>query len=244
MTNFSKLSQSNKIIIFHGLNNNLQGYGPLRQELEKFGFETEIVTLPCHGENRYEARNYEEALRVFTKTMKRFEGQSYHALAYSHGALYLQLWMENQMTQKPIKQVLLAPALFIRRQSFIVRFLKYIPSFFYIISLQPSRFRRYSILSSREYNILVQGIVKWQKLKRNFRVPSKIFIDPSDELVHAELLKEEVEKINQLKVEYLERADKKLGLGGHHIIYHPDYFTKEAWDKLIQEIVDFYRAET
>jgi hypothetical protein len=215
---------------------------PLREELERRGFETEMVILPCHGDNRFEAKNLEEALKVFTKTMKRFEGQSYHALAYSHGALYLQLWMENQMTQKPLKQVLLAPALYIRKQAFILKILPFLPSFIYILSLQPNRFRRYSILSIREYNILVQGIVKWQKLRRRFRVPSKVFIDQADELVHAEILKEELGKLNQLDVDNIERTDKKLGFGGHHIIFHPDYFSKESWEKFIKDITDFYRA--
>lgn len=243
MTNSYNSSQRPKIVIFHGLNNNPQGFGPLRSELEKFGFETEMIILPCHGENRHEARNAEEALDVFTESMKKLQGQKYHAIAFSHGALYLQLWMEKGLDYPPGKQVLLAPALYIRKQSLIVQALKILPSFISVMSLQPKRFRRYNILSAREYNILVQGIVSWQKLKSKFRIPTKVMIDPEDELVNAHVLKQEIEKLNKVNVELMHRPDLAHGLGAHHIIFHPDYFSPDSWEKFLKDIIIFFETD-
>lgn len=241
MTSSYNLSRRPKVVIFHGLNNNPQGFESLKKHFEKLGFETEMIILPCHGEDRFEARNDIEALKCFNESMKRLEGQEYFAIGFSHGALYLQLWMELNQGTKPLKQVLLAPALYIRKQGLIARALPLIPSKLMIMSLQPKRFRRYNMLSAREYNILVQGILDWQKKKVPFRVPTKVFIDPADELVDAQRLKSEIEKLNQgLKVEYLERPELKMGAGAHHIVFHPDYFKEESWKVFTSEISAYF----
>lgn len=242
MTNSSNSSQNLKVVIFHGLNNNPQGFGFLKKHFEDQGYETDMVILPCHGENRFEAKNDAEALACFAESMKKLEGQRYVAVAFSHGALYLQLWMEKCSGTKPSKQVLLAPALTIRKQGFIAKVLPLIPKMVHIMSLQPKRFRRYNMLSAREYSILVDGILCWQKLRAQFRVPTKVMIDPEDELVHAQNLKSEIESLNRdVKVEYLPRPDLKHGLGAHHIIFHPDYFSESGWKEFLREIDQFFQ---
>lgn len=241
MTNSYNSSRRPKIVIFHGLNNNPQGFEPLKNHFESLDYETEMIILPCHGENRFEAKNDIEALRCFSESMKRLEGQDYFAIGFSHGALYLQLWMELNQGTKPLKQVLLSPALYIRKQGLIAKALPLIPSKLMIMSLQPKRFRRYNMLSAREYNILVQGILDWQKKKAPFRVPTKVLIDSEDELVDAQRLKSEVEKLNSgTEVEFWERPGLKLGAGAHHILFHPDYFSKDSWHVFTTEITAFF----
>lgn len=241
MTSSYNSSQRPKIVIFHGLNNNPQGFGHLKNHFENLGFETDMVILPCHGENRFEAQDEVEALACFSESMKKFDSQNYYAVAFSHGALYLQLWMEKHSGTKPLKQVLLAPALTIRKQGIIAKVLPLIPKSVYIMSLQPKRFRRYNMLSAREYNILVQGIISWQMLKSKFKIPTKVMIDPEDELVHAQNLKSEIEALNSdVKVEFLPRPDLKRGLGAHHIIFHPDYYSESGWKDFLKKIEEFF----
>ena len=148
--------------------------------------------------------------------------------------------MEKNLPYKPEKQILLAPALYIRKQDIIVKALSLLPSFVKIMSLQPKKFRRYNILSAREYNILVQGILTWQKLKAKFRVPTMVIIDPQDELVDAQILKPKLEKMNSgLEVHLCERPKLKKGAGAHHIIFHPEYFEDAEWKDFTRKLEGF-----
>lgn len=240
MTNSYNLSQINKVVFFHGLNNNPQSFDPLINQFKHLGFETELIILPCHGENRHEAKTDEEALQVFQESMKKLKDVPYYAIAFSHGALYLQLWMEKDLSYQPEKQILLAPALYIRKQGLIVKALNLLPSFVKIMSLQPKKFRRYSHLSAQEYNILVQGILAWQKLRTKFRIPTLVLIDPKDELVDAQVLKAELERVNSgLKVEFWNRPRLKNGQGAHHILFHPEYFGGSEWQEYTRKLHNF-----
>lgn len=236
MTNSYNLSKKNKLVIFHGLNNNPQGFDPIVYHFQNLGYETEMIILPCHGKDRTEARNEKEASRVFDQSMKALEGQEYVAIAFSHGALYLQLWMEKNLAYKPKRQVLLAPALFIRRQSLIVKVLSVLPGSIQIMSLQPKVFRRYNTLSAREYNILVQGILTWQGLKAHFKVPTLVMIDPQDELVDAQKIKSEFPDTQLWNRPLLEK-----GRGSHHIMFHPDYFSPDEWKIFTDQIDSFFK---
>lgn len=234
MTNSYSLSLRPKIIFFHGLNNNQECFGPLITHFKNLGFETELVVLPGHGRDRREARNLKSALTAFEQSMKRLKDSPYYAIAFSHGALYLQLWLEKNHPHRPLKQVLLAPALYIHRQKIIEKLLRVIPSFIVIKSLAPKKFRRYEILTAGEYNTLVQGILTYQKVKKSFKIPTMVMIDPKDELVHAHKLKQELKDVDFIERDYL-----KMGMGGHHILFHPDYFEKAQWDEFTRKIETF-----
>jgi len=234
MTNSYSLSRNNKIVFFHGLNNNQDCFGPLIRHFKELGFETELIVLPGHGKNRKEAKDIKEAIGIFDQKMKTLKDKPYYAIAFSHGALYLQLWLEKNQEHKPIKQILLAPALYINRQKIIERALKILPSFFAIKSLSPKPFRRYEIMNAWEYNILVQGMLIYQKVRGKFRIPTKVFIDPKDELVDAFALRNHLEN-----VEFVERKYLKKGLGCHHIIFHPDYFEEAHWREFTRKLESF-----
>lgn len=242
MTDSYNSSRLPKIVFFHGLNNNPECFGPIMSHFRNSGYETEMVILPCHGENRKEAKNSKEALRVFDQSMKKLQDTKYIAIAFSHGALYLQLWMEKNPEHKPLKQILLAPALFIRKQKLIEKAMKILPAFVLIKSLAPKAFRRYEILTAGEYNILVQGIVTYQKVMKELKVPSLVMIDPKDELVHAQNLKAGLEEKNKgLEVQFIERPYLKKGIGCHHILFHPDYYNESDWDKFLQKLYAFLK---
>ncbi len=200
---------------------------------QESGYETDMIILPGHGKDRGEARNLKIAEKAFNESMKRLKGP-YHAVAFSQGALYLQLWLKKNPGHGPLRQILLSPALYIRKQLIIEKALKLLPSFIVIKSLAPRRFRRYEILTAGEYNTLVQGILSFQKLPKAFPIPTLVLIDPKDELVHAQNL-----KLHHQEIEFIERPGLKKGMGGHHILFHPDYFQKDHWKEFTRKMLLF-----
>jgi hypothetical protein len=236
MTNSYSLSPRPKIVFIHGLNNNQVAFDPLIQHFKQLGYETELIILPGHGEDRLEAKTFKEALLCFDQSMKKLIDVPYYAIAFSHGALYLQLWLEKNQKHRPLKQVLLAPALFIRRQKLIEGLIKILPDFFVIKSLSPRAFRRFEIMNAWEYNILIQGMLTYQKIKSVFKIPTLILIDPKDELVDATRLKEELGDVI-----FFERHYLKKGIGRHHIMFHPDYFHDEDWDRFTRKMEFFFK---
>lgn len=244
MTNsYSLFPTRPRIVFFHGLNNNSDSFAPIMQFFKSKGFETELVVLPGHGDIRTEAREFKSSLGVFDQKMKALGDRPYYAIAFSHGALYLQLWMEKNPANRPIKQVLLAPAFFTHRQEFVRRIFNALPSFFLIKSFSPKNFRRYEFLTVSEYRTLIQGMMTLQKLGRPFRIPTMVLIDPKDELVDAKTLKVEIEQRNDgQKVIFYERDYLKKGLGCHHLLFHPDYFSEHDWKDFTQRIERYFEG--
>lgn len=240
MTNSYNLSLRPRIVFIHGMNNHDKCFNRMDSFFRNNGFETDLIILPCHGENRKEARDFKDALSLFDQKMKALGETPYVAIAFSHGALYLQLWLEKNPKHKPLKQVLLAPALYIRKQNVIEKALKLLPDWFIIKSFSPKEFRRYELLSVWEYKILIHGAQTFQKFKGPFKVPSLVYIDPKDELVDAKKLKDEIEKKNDnFKVQYFERPYLKRPIGCHHILFHPNYFQKNDWSMFMSSIEDY-----
>lgn len=238
MTNLFSSSKRPKILFIHGLNNNPECFDLLVKHFVDKGFETEMIILPGHGEEREEARDLKTALRAFDQSMKKMKDTPYYAIAFSHGALYLQLWLEKNLPYKPEKQVLLAPALYIRRQSTIFTISKLLPPFVLLKSLAPKPFRRYSSLRVWEYKILFDGITMFQKLKHAWKVPTKIFIDPKDELVDAQKLHAKLGDV----VELYDRNYLQKGPSCHHILFHPEYFHEVDWKNFTRKIESFFKA--
>ncbi len=240
MTNLYTLSPKIRVVFFHGLNNNAESFKPLRDSFEKLGHETELVILPGHGSVRDEARDFESALKLFEKSMLDLKKTPYVAVAFSQGALFLQLWLQGHQEFRPMRQVLLAPALYIRNQFFVTKTLKCLPENFLIKSFSPKLVQNFSSLYVWEYQILIRGILIYQKDPRPFMMPTLVVVDPQDELVDAKTLKREVEKLDPNQtVEFIRRTKTRKTLGFHHIIFHPYYFKEEDWNHLTRKLSSF-----
>jgi alpha-beta hydrolase superfamily lysophospholipase len=237
MTNLFSSSQKPKIVFIHGLNNNRGCFDALTRLFQEKGFKTELIILPCHGEDRKEASDFKTALRIFDQKMKDLKNTPYYVIAFSTGALYLQLWLEKNPENKPLKQVLLAPALYLRRQNLIEKMVTILPPFFKFKSFSPKAFRRYELMNVWEYKILIEGVKTYQKIRPTFKVPTLVMIDKKDELVDAEAISK-----NLPHVELLERLHLK-GLGSHHIIFHPEYFQKESWESFFKKLSQFLSSD-
>jgi alpha-beta hydrolase superfamily lysophospholipase len=245
MTNSYNLSLRPKIVFFHGLNNNPECFSPFIEHFKNLGYQTDIIILPGHGDDRHEAPDLKSALKAFDQSMKKLQGTPYYAVAYSHGALYLQLWLEKNQDYKPLKQVLIAPAFYIYHQKMIEKLVRFLPGFMVIKSVAPRAFRRYQFLNVKDYAVLIQGILAFQKTSSPFKIPTLVIIDPKDEVVDASAVKAEIEKMNKsFLVQFFERKIVKKSLGRHHLLFHPEYFEHEAWKVFTGRIEAFLGIES
>lgn len=245
MTNLSDSSPI-KLLIIHGLNNNLEGFAPLKEACEKMGFEAHVITLPGHGENRDEARSFEAAFAAFSESLKNLTTSPYHVIAFSQGALFFQLWLQTHPASLPLSQILLAPALFIKRQSLIERVITLLPSFAFIKSQTPFKVRRYPRLYIWEYRTLFEAVRRYQKAQVPFPVPTLVMMDPQDELINAAVLENTLQSWNteNFKIQLIDRpVISAPGLGKHHVIFHPDYYEPGMWLDFVGRIKRFLSAE-
>lgn len=228
-----------KIILIHGLNNGLEAFWPLRDSLVHLGFEIRLVCLPGHGENRNETGSWEEASMIFERSLKEITSSPYAVIAFSQGALYFQLWLNSSQAPKPVCQLLLAPALFVKNYERLNILMRYLPGKLIVPSAMPKILRRFPYLFINEYRHLFAGIKKYSESPWNFAVPTIVMIDPEDELVDAKKLKEVFgQQVHFVNRPYL----KGPQLGKHHFIFHPDYFQKDDWQQFIQTITHFFSS--
>jgi alpha-beta hydrolase superfamily lysophospholipase len=223
-----------KLVLIHGLNNNRECFSPLQSALEAQGFSCQLVTLPGHGEDRYEAGDFESAYTIFKQNMQQVSQAPWVVVAFSTGALYLQHWLKHHPDRHPLAQVLLAPALFIRRFKLVTLLARWLPPAFKLRSWAPAQVRRYPGLEIREYKILLEGLSRY-RTGDDFLVPTLMLIDPRDELVDATKLGQHQAGANLELIQrpYLWKP------GHHHLLFHPDYFSPQDWQKFIQRMANF-----
>lgn len=229
-----------KLILIHGLNNNLEAFHPLKNALESLGFECQQIILPGHGENRDETKDTALAMKLFDERMRAAIQGPYGVIAFSQGALYLQLWMENTKAPLPQAQILLAPALYIRNFSYLRIIMRSLPNSFFIFSQMPKLLRRYNYLHIWEYRNLFQKAHSFSEMNQSFKVKTQILVDEKDELVDAKKLKKKFpQEVQLIERPYL-RGRKP---GKYHILFHPEFFTPDGWDGFVKSIKEFFSAE-
>jgi alpha-beta hydrolase superfamily lysophospholipase len=233
-----------KIIILHGLNNHARAFDNLRDELHNIGFETEQVILPCHGENRKEAQDFETAYKVFDERFSPLTNEPYFVIAFSTGAMYLQLWMQRNESHRPLAQVLLAPALYINNQKILSYLVHKLPKNFFIKSFSPKEFRRYQFMHTWEYKILIEGITEFAKNHKRYPIKTLVMIDEKDELVSAKNLEKALREENNSQVKFikLSRPYLRRTIGQHHIIFHRDYYNADDWKELLNSILEVFES--
>ncbi len=238
MTDSSASRRPRRLVVIHGLNNNAASFAPLIAHFQRLGVRVDFVVLPGHGDGRLETGNLDEALRAFSERMEPFRGTPFSVLSFSHGALYLQLWLMSGGGFSPERQVLLAPALYLRREPLVCALLKLLPASLPIKSLSPSAFRRYDVLRARDYQVLVRGMRRFRARGREFPLPTLTLIDPRDELVDARAL-----RAHHPQTVFVERPQLR-GVGAHHILFHPDYFTPHEWTEFTARLEEFLLGTT
>ncbi len=227
-----------KLIILHGLNNNSSTWDEFENVMQSRGFRTVRVTLPGHGDVRDEGKTFSEALANFDKKLMPHVQEPYVVVAYSLGAMFFTNWLMGRKDHLPMKQVLLAPALYLRREKWIRKIIEALDPRLPIPSIAPRDIMLYKTLYVWEYRNLLAGMKRFQESEA-IQVPTLVMLDPKDELIDAEKLKSEWKSG---EVYYLKRPDQKWGLSYHHILFHSKYFSPLEWDTYIQKIDQYLKS--
>lgn len=231
-----------KLIILHGLNNNSSTWDEFEHVMKSRGFsQTVRITLPRHGDKRNEGKTFEEELKVFDEKLRPHVQEPYVVVAYSLGALFFENWLIGRTENLPLKQVLLAPCLYLRREKLVRQIIGKLLPFIPIPSIAPPDIKLYKSLFVWEYRNLLGGLSRFQSCLDKIHVPTLILIDPKDELIDADKLKSEWQKKNSGEVFFLERPGQKWGPSNHHILFHSKYFTPAEWEMYLLKIENFLK---
>ncbi len=240
MTNSYKSFRSPlpKLIIIHGLNNTIESFSPLNDTFKRLGFETHLMTLPGHGSERFEAHHFKDAQEIFNNKMEKIHDAPYVVIAFSYGALLFQLWLDSNPQKAPLCQVLLAPALYIKKWHLLNLLINSLPRSFFIFSQTPKILRRYNHLYIWEYLLLFECIKRFHTINNKIPVPTLILVDPKDELLDSKIMKKKL-PLPHLKFIIFEKKSLRKELGAHHVMFHPDFFDQEKWQDMIAKIEIF-----
>ena len=228
-----------KLIILHGLNNNSSTWDEFEGVMRSRGFKTIRITLPRHGEIREEGKDFEEELKKFSETIAPHIQEPYVVVAYSLGALFFENWLIGKKENLPLRQVLLAPALYLRNEKWIRKIVRNLHPRMPIPSIAPKDIKLYKSLYVWEYRNLLEGMVRFQEATHEIKVPSFVMLDPKDELIDAKKLRREWKAG---EVFFLERPRQKWGPSNHHILFHSKYFTTSEWELYIYKIENYLKA--
>jgi pimeloyl-ACP methyl ester carboxylesterase len=227
------------LVIIHGLNNSKESFYPLKKALTKLGFRVHLFYLPGHRKLN-KGLTLEESISYLEKQFDKLTVPKFYCLGFSQGGLVLEL-LPERIKRKIKKQVLLAPALAVRRSSFLVTVTKLLPAQMPFLSLAPSKLSKFSWLSVAYFDLLFQQLAQLSKIKKS-TIPTLILVDLKDELIDVAALQEMVKQNKHFwQLELIERATLPfISVGQGHIVFHPKYFAKAEWKKLTQRIADFF----
>lgn len=240
------------VILLHGLNNHPEVLSPFKDFLEEKGFKTYVFNLYGHKKDSPLTHlTLKESLHHLHFQMLQIpKTDEVYFLGFSQGALIFQLYQMMKVCQHQIKaQVLLAPALYIKRQSFLAGLTSLFPETFRLPSRTPKEFRQFDKLNMGYYKQLVDQLNVFQKhgIHHLKTVPTLILSDAKDELVdmnrlHSEMLKN---NLDLWKIVYVNRNLKHIKhYGKHHIMFNQNYFTEEDWGAMLGEIETMLAATT
>lgn len=228
----------NDLVIIHGLNNSKESFYPLKRALTKLGFKVHLFYLAGHRRLNH-GLDLHESVAYLEKQFDGLKTSSYYCLGFSQGGLALEL-LPERIKKKIKKQVLLAPALAIRRSFFLGTITKLLPAQLPFLSLAPKDLSKFSWLSLAYFNLLFDQIIQFQKNKPS-KVKTLVMVDLKDELIDVAALQSIVNnnKLNW-ELELINRSPLPfIGIGQGHIIFHPKYFSAADWEKLTKRIADF-----
>ncbi len=239
------------LILLHGLNNPPEVLNSMATHFESKGFKVHVFNLLGHKkEQPLTHLTLKECLHhIHYQMLKIPKDHEIYFLGFSQGALIFQLYQMMKINQHTIKaQVLLAPALYIKRQGFMGALIGMLSETMKIPSRAPKEFRVFDKLNIGYYKELMEQLRVFHKhgIKHLTQVPTLILSDAKDELIdmnrlHAEMLKN---NMDSWKIIYLNRDLKHMKhYGKHHIMFNQNYFTNEDWNSMIGEMENqFHRA--
>lgn len=228
------------IVLFHGLNNNQDCFLEMRSALESEGFTVHIFSLLGYDQLCSDL-SLNKCIKHIAKQFKKLpKSKKFYCIGFSQGGLILQL-LPEEIKRRIVKQVLLAPALVVKHGEVLEKIVNLLPESLPIISLAPKLLSQFSWLSNGYFKSLFAQVNKFESLdlSKN-KLPTLIIADIDDELVDVGRISQIIKTIPEWEIITLKRSDMKfMHLSQHHVVFHPNYFSKKEWKILIKKISKF-----
>ncbi|WP_020532762.1 alpha/beta hydrolase [Flexithrix dorotheae] len=237
-------------LVVHGLNNTSSIMDDIVRELSENGSEVIQLQLTGHRNNGQSEINkatikdwlndLEEAYSTVKNISQNHQNIPVYFVGFSLGALLNLVSMTKNEKMRYNKILLFAPALSLTLFSSIVRLLKAFPPGLLLPNITPRPYKANTFTPVRAYQNLLGLINTLNKHDlKNLNIPTKIIVDPKDELVSLKGIKRLKEKNNLSNWQIIPLQQpffKKI----HHLIVAKQYLSSENWEKLrgiIREMV-------
>ncbi|MDA8126177.1 MAG: alpha/beta fold hydrolase [Deltaproteobacteria bacterium] len=245
-------------VVVHGLNLKPERMTSLIRLLNRAGIEAVNVSLYGHGDNYLPGGNPEEArLESFRSvTYALWSSEVYEAyrkahllakrkkvpvffIGYSLGGLLGCELIVSRTDVRFDRMVLLAPALKIQLQPYLLKVLLPFPDYV-LDSLSPIAYRANKGTPMSGYKALFAALERFEKnLNARLNLPTVVFLDPEDEFISYEDTQALIEE-KQLDRWTLRAVQKTLPVAvshAHHLLIDEAVLGKAAWTPMGEALV-------
>ncbi len=236
------------VLIAHGLNLSPTQMGDLSDLLQTSDYEVYRLALSGHRGNFEELKTITRAIWLddFSKGYKTAAKRAVelhvpiYFLGYSHGSV---LAIDAAVSDPSIrfeKMLLFAPAVSVYMPDWIVGWANKLSTDFVFPSSAPREIRANDKLTVRAYGALFESIATAQNSDLTaLNVPTKVFIDPDDELVSENGIKKfiETKKLSLWSIEELSIKGTEYSFKKHHMIINKPALGKAEWARVTEKIL-------
>ena len=237
-------------LVVHGLNVRPDAMFPIIEWLKQHGSDTCLVKLAGHHENSIPLQQvsfaaWESSMRKgydYAKNIAIENKLPLVFLGYSLGALLGQLLLSSP--EKPIafdKQILLAPAIALRKRVNLLRFF-FLFNDLRLPSFTPEAYRANKGLPVKWYKVVFKMNSNMRKGRcHKLNIPTLVFIDPKDELISYSRLAELCRRYQLTRYE-LVALDSDVRTGErpyHHLIINELAMGSRNWQLMTSKMRDF-----
>lgn len=238
-------------LVAHGLNVKPAAMLFFVEWLNKQGSDVYLVRLSGHYNGSVPLKNvtaglWQEEMRSGYDTAKKAaEAGSIplYFFGFSLGALLGQT-MISLTEAKPCfkRQVLIAPAIALRRRVYLIKLLFYLRKNFSLPSFTPASFRANAALPLNIYKILFAEEKKlYTEMGADLNIPTLVFLDPKDELISYGKIRRMISdfQLSNFRLHLLNQSLKNRKSTFHHEILNEETMGRENWLQVAQEIKAF-----
>ena len=224
---------------------------PLIRWLNSQGSDAWLVSLYGHREGATDLKNITS--RVWQEEMQagyevaRKEANMHNVplyfLGYSLGALLGQSMLVLPMESAPFdKQVLLAPAIALRRRASLLQLFFFLGKPAALPSYTPAAYRFNPSLPLQAYRVLFGEEAKLQKAEvGKLNIPTLVLLNPKDELISPKKLLQLIDRfaLTKYRVVFLDATLNGRQVWYHHLILDEQTMGNENWAMATAEMKAF-----
>lgn len=236
-------------VVVHGLNLKPSKMLELAEQLETMNQDVVLVTLTGHDDDEKAfgtvtrevwLNDLSEAFQEASSKAKAV-GVPIQFLGFSVGGLLgVDLLAAGKVHFS--KMILLAPALQVHARSRLIRVARILGNSFVIPSRSPEDYRAHSGTTVAAYEALFKSLDTMAASNLDLaNIPTRVFIDPDDELVSLEKTETFIAKkrLSNWKLSSVDASQSLTEPKYHHLIIDSKSLGEAEWKKLVEQIRSF-----